>query len=182
MEPPRRSERLKAQEQKQDEKPPPKNRPRDPAYDAGEVPAPAGTWAHGTTVPGGTRFRAKYTNADAEETVAFEFWDGKEWKPKEPTHQPAETGYARFQFRCKTHREEERRARVFAHLVHGPPPGDPEEFEADHTSKLPDGTWAKCTGPVVWLTKVEHGKKHGAEGAAEARKRKQAAEAAARKR
>ena len=118
---------------------------------------------------------AARADAGDEETVAFEFWTGKRWKPKDPSYQPAEVGYARYQFRCKQQREEERRARVFTYLVHGPPPGAPEDYEADHTSKLPDGSWAKHTGPTEWLTKVEHGRKHGAEGAAEARKRKQEA-------
>ena len=39
--------------------------------------------------------------------MTFEFWTGKKWKPKNPTPQPKEVGYARYQFRCKRQREEE---------------------------------------------------------------------------
>lgn len=180
MEGERRSARLEEQQQanKTDEpQEAARNTPKDPTYAEGEVPADSDTWAHGVT-QGGVKFRARYQDRGKEETVTFEYQrpNGK-WKKKGPSYQ---AGYARFRFQVDKVEHEERRNRVFCYLAHGAPPGDPTDYHADHTGKV-DGRWARSTGPVQWLDRAAHGRKHGQEGAEEARKRSQAAQEAAGK-
>jgi hypothetical protein len=180
---PRRSKRLEAKQTEEQQPRQPRNTPRDPEYDS--VPVAPDVWAYGTSHSqdgaGTVRFRARYADASREESVEFECWRdraSKKWWPVSPTYQG---GYARLQFKVArdvgTNRCEERRNRVFAHMVHGAPPGDAAQYHADHTTKFPDGTWARSTGPVAWLTTDEHGRKHGQEGAAEAKRRRTAAQA-----
>ena len=132
-------------------------------------------WAHGVTA-GGLRLRARYGRADAEETTEFQYQRANgAWKEVRPSYQ---NGYARLRFQVAGVEHEERRNRVFCYLVHGPPPGDPAEYHADHTAKVESNgrtaeRWARSTGPVQWLEQAEHGRKHGQEGAEEARKRRQ---------
>ena len=180
---PRRSARLGEQQEAQREPGKKSRQVRDPVWD--NVPVGPGEWATGAAA-GGTRVQARYTDAEAEETTEFQCRSKKgEWRTKRPTE---DKGYQRYQFEVGGVREETRRNRVFCHLVHGPPPagGEPHEWHADHTSKVTvDGVerWARSTGPVQWLDRVAHGLKHGKEGADEARRRSQAAEAeSARKR
>ena len=51
---------------------------------------------------------------------------------------------------------------------------------ADHTSKLANGTWARSTGPVAWLSDDEHGAKHGKEGPAAAKRKREESKAASK--
>ena len=153
-----------------------RNDPKDPTYATGEVPANPDTWAHGVT-QGGVTFRAKYQSQNAEETCTLEYQrpNGK-WRKKKPSRQ---NGYERFRFQVDNVEHEERRNRIFCYLVHGPPPGNPTDYHADHTSKVTVGgveRWARSTGPVEWLDRAAHGRKHGHEGAEEARKRSQTAQ------
>ena len=178
MDAPRRSPRLRAQQQQQQHaQQPPRNRPRDPTFAAGSVPAAPRKWVQ--CEKNGVKFRARYGSADDEETVRVQHRDsdGKWSEDDTPAEQK---GYARLQVAVDGVRAEVRRARLFAYLVHGPPPGNPARYEADHTDKV-DGKWARRSGPVVWLTKEEHGAKHGAEGAAVAQKRRRDEEARAAK-
>lgn len=185
MEPPRRSPRLAKQPQPQQQQRPPRNKPRDPEFGASSVlPSDPLVWVCG--VKEGVHFRVQYESADDEETVRLQYKgaDGKwrqQYKGKDHLKPTIQDGYARFQFAVGGGRVQLRRARLFAFMVHGPPPRPSEEFEADHATKV-DGVWARHTGPVEWLTKKEHGEKHGSEGAAAARKRRQEAEAVKKQR
>ena len=165
----RRSARLHSQQPQgagEDEQ-----RSTDPAWE--RVPVGPGVWAFGETVEG-TRVAARYTDSEREETTEFQYERKPgQWVKVMGTNQ---AGYKRLQFRVQYELQEERRNRVFCYLVHGAPPGQPAEFHADHTSKTEDGRWARQTGPVVWLHRTEHGRKHGHEGAEEARKRRRTAQ------
>lgn len=167
MDGPRRSPRLRAKPQQQAQQPP-RNRPRDPTFTVGSVPAAPRTWVQ--CEKNGVTFRAQYGSAGDEETVRVQHRDsdGKWSNDDTPTEQK---GYARLQVAVDGARVEVRRARLFAYLVLGPPPGNPARYEADHETKV-NGVWARRSGPVAWLTKEEHGAKHGAEGAAAAQKRR----------
>lgn len=162
----RRSPRLQQQAQQQTRKRKDPT-PRDPTFAEGSVPAEPATWVE--CQKGGVTLRALYTYSLGEETVRVQYKgaDGGWSEDVKPTYQKE---YARLQFAVSGVRVEVRRARLFAYLVHGAPPGDPEDYEADHTEFVgpvwEDRVWAKSTGPVVWLTKKDHGKKHGPEGAA----------------
>ena len=174
--PPRRSPRLAQRDEQsnEDKKKTPRGETRDPVWD--NVPVDPGEWATGTT-PDGLKVQARYTDAEAEETTEFQHRSKKgKWRKTGTT---PDKGYERYQFEVGGVREQTRRNRVFCYLTHGPPPGEPRAYHADHTTKVTgaDGVerWARSTGPVQWLDDVAHGVKHGKEGADEARKRSQAA-------
>ena len=175
---PRRSKRLEAKQTEEQQQPrQPRNTPRDPEYDS--APVAPDVWAYGTSHSqdgaGTVRFRAQFADRAKEESVVCEYLrpNGK-WRKVTPSYQAR---YARLRFEVNGKSHEQRRNRVFAYLAHGPPPGPATEYHADHTTKDESGRWERSKGPVKWLHNTEHGLKHGQEGAAEAKRRRTAAQA-----